>query len=64
MHNNIAVALYLQVQLSSGCAHEFRTKGVALARAKTDGFAGDYFGLCNTLATKVCYEVRLQFKSL
>jgi hypothetical protein len=38
-------------------ALEFRTKGAALARAKTEGFAGIYFGISTTLATRVRSEV-------
>jgi hypothetical protein len=38
-------------------ALEFRTKGAALARAKTDGFAGLYFGLSTTLGTRIRCEV-------
>ncbi len=38
-------------------ATEFRTKGAALARAKTEGFAGVYFGLSTTLATRIRSEV-------
>jgi hypothetical protein len=39
-------------------AYEFRTKGAALARAKTEGFQGIYFGLSTTLATRIRSEVR------
>ena len=38
-------------------ALEFRTKGAALARAKTEGFAGVYFGISTTLGTRVRCEV-------
>jgi hypothetical protein len=38
-------------------ALEFRTKGAALARSKTEGFVGIYFGLSTTLATRVRQEV-------
>jgi hypothetical protein len=38
-------------------ALEFRTKGAALARAKTEGFVGIYFGLSTTLGTRVRCEV-------
>jgi hypothetical protein len=38
-------------------ATEFRTKGAALARAKTEGFAGVFFGLSTTLATRIRSEV-------
>ncbi len=38
-------------------AVEFRTKGAALARAKTDGFIGVYFGLSTTLGTRIRCEV-------
>jgi hypothetical protein len=38
-------------------AKEFRAKGAALARAKTDGFQGVYFGLSTTLATRIRSEV-------
>jgi hypothetical protein len=40
-------------------ALEFRTKGAALARAKTEGFGGIYFGLSTTLGTRIRSEVRL-----
>ena len=38
-------------------AAEFRTKGAALVRAKTDGFKGLYFGQCTTLSTRLRCEV-------
>ncbi len=38
-------------------ALEFRTKGAALARAKTEGFVVIYFGLSTTLGTRVRCEV-------
>lgn len=38
-------------------AQELRTKGAALARAKTDGFIGIYFGQCTTLSTRIRCEV-------
>jgi hypothetical protein len=38
-------------------AQEFRTKGAALARAKTEGFGGIYFGLSTTLGTRIRSEV-------
>lgn len=38
-------------------AQEFRTKGAALARAKTEGFGGIYFGQCTTLSTRIRCEV-------
>ena len=38
-------------------AQEFRTKGAALARAKTEGFGGVYFGLSTTLGTRIRCEV-------
>jgi hypothetical protein len=40
-------------------AQEFRAKGAALAKAKTEGFSGLYFGLCSTLSTRVRIEVYL-----
>jgi hypothetical protein len=40
-------------------AQEFRRKGAALARAKTEGFAYVYFGTCITLGTRVRMEVIL-----
>ncbi len=49
----------LKVHMDTKVATEFRTKGVALARAKTEGFVGVYFGLCNTLGSRVRCEVRL-----
>jgi hypothetical protein len=42
---------------------ELRTKGAALARAKTEGFIGLYFGLSTTLATRVRCEVILCFSN-
>jgi hypothetical protein len=38
-------------------ALEFRMKGAALARAKTEGFQGIYFGICTTLGTRIRNEV-------
>jgi len=38
-------------------AQEFRAKGAALAKAKTEGFGGIFFGLCSTLSTRVRIEV-------
>jgi hypothetical protein len=38
-------------------ALELRTKGAALARSKTEGFSGIYFGLSTTLGTRVRNEV-------
>lgn len=43
--------------MTEALAQEFRTKGAALARAKTEGYAGVYFGLSTTLATRVRCEV-------
>ncbi len=40
-------------------ATEFRTKGAALARAKTEGFIGVYFGLSTTLGTRIRCEVSI-----
>jgi hypothetical protein len=40
-------------------ALEFRSKGAALARAKTEGFVGVYFGLSTTLGTRVRNEVMM-----
>jgi hypothetical protein len=39
-------------------AREMRSKGAALARAKTDGFAYVYFGTCITQGSRVRMEVR------
>jgi len=50
--------------MSNKTAHEVRMKGVALARAKTEGFAGIYFGNCTTLSTRVRCEVSLQHSTL
>jgi hypothetical protein len=44
--------------MTTDLATEFRTKGAALARAKTDGYAGVYFGLSTTLATRIRSDVR------
>jgi hypothetical protein len=38
-------------------ATEFKTKGAALAKAKTEGYKGMYFGSCTTLATRLRCEV-------
>lgn len=46
-----------QVRMTLTGAQEFRTKGAALARAKTEGFAGIYFGQCTTLSTRIRCEV-------
>lgn len=48
---------FFKVKLTVVQAHEFRTKGAALARAKTEGFQGLYFGQCTTLSTRVRMEV-------
>ncbi len=45
-------------------ALEFRSKGAALARAKTEGFVGVYFGLSTTLGTRVRNEVMMEFDNL
>jgi hypothetical protein len=45
-------------------AYEFRTKGAALARAKTEGYAGVYFGLSTTLATRIRSEVNKKHDNL
>jgi hypothetical protein len=46
--------------MTEALAYEFRTKGAALARAKTDGYAGVFFGLSTTLATRIRCEVTYQ----
>lgn len=38
-------------------AIELKTKGALLAKAKTEGFRGMYFGNCTTLATRLRCEV-------
>jgi hypothetical protein len=43
--------------MSESLAYEFRTKGAALARAKTEGFQGVYFGVSTTLATRIRSDV-------
>jgi hypothetical protein len=43
--------------MTGDLATEFRAKGAALARAKTEGFAGVYFGLSTTLATRIRSDV-------
>jgi len=43
--------------MTVGSAFEFRSKGAALAKAKTEGFAGTYFGMSTTLATRIRVEV-------
>jgi hypothetical protein len=48
--------------MTKDLATEFRTKGAALARAKTDGFQGVYFGLSTTLATRIRSEVSSSVK--
>ncbi len=45
------------MRLTEKLALEFRTKGAALARAKTEGFGGVYFGISTTLGTRVRCEV-------
>ncbi len=45
-------------------ALEFRMKGAALARAKTEGFQGVYFGICTTLGTRIRNEVTIQTNNL
>ena len=45
------------MRLEIGAAQEFRSKGAALARAKTEGFAYVYFGTCITLGTRIRIEV-------
>ncbi len=45
------------MRLTEKVAQEFRTKGAALARAKTEGYTGVYFGLSTTLGTRVRAEV-------
>ncbi len=52
--------MLLKVRMTEKVALEFRTKGAALARSKTEGFIGIYFGLSTTLATRVRQEV-IQF---
>ncbi len=47
----------LQVRLTIMSAQELRSKGVALARARTEGFCNVYFGQCTTLSTRVRCEV-------
>lgn len=46
---------------SLAAAQEFRTKGVALARARTDGFANVYFGTSTTVSTRIRTEVCYYF---
>jgi hypothetical protein len=43
--------------MTEDLAKEFRMKGAALARAKTEGYAGVYFGHSTTLATRIRGEV-------
>lgn len=50
--------------MSLTSAHEFRTKGAALAHAKTEGFVGIYFGQCTTLSTRIRCYVRISFEFL
>jgi hypothetical protein len=45
-------------------ALEFRTKGAALAKAKTEGFAGIYFGISTTLGTRIRCEVPFKNNTL
>jgi hypothetical protein len=40
-------------------AQELRSKGAALAKAKTEGYRGMYFGSCTTLATRLRCEVMI-----
>jgi len=54
--------------MTVAAAFEFRTKGANLARSKTEGFTGVYFGLSTTLATRIRCDVSanhiLLFKSV
>ena len=43
--------------MTVSAAQEFRAKGSALAKARTEGFSGLYFGICSTLSTRVRIEV-------
>ena len=47
----------MQVRMTVSAAQEFRAKGAALAKARTEGFSGLYFGICSTLSTRVRIEV-------
>ncbi len=47
----------IEVRMTEDLANEFRAKGAALARAKTEGYVGVYFGLSTTLATRIRSEV-------
>ena len=46
--------------MTDNLALEFRTKGAALAKAKTEGFAGIYFGISTTLGTRIRCEVTIK----
>jgi len=40
-------------------AIEFRSKGAALSKARTEGFGHIFFGNCTTLSTRIRCDVRL-----
>ena len=43
--------------MSLHASQELRTKGTMLSKAKTEGMAGIYYGLCTTLSTRIRCEV-------
>jgi hypothetical protein len=45
--------------MDEGIAQEFRAKGAALSKAKTDGFQGVYFGMSTTLSTRIRCDVSI-----
>jgi len=40
-------------------AIEFRSKGAALSKARTDGFGFIFFGNCTTLSTRIRCDVSI-----
>ena len=42
---------------NAAAASEMKSKGAILAKARTEGFKGMYFGNCTTLATRLRCEV-------
>jgi len=51
--------LLQQVKMELKSAVEFRAKGAALSKARTDGFGHIFFGNCTTLSTRIRCDVSL-----
>ena len=43
--------------MTLAAANDFRTKGADLAKRKVKGYEGLYFGMCNTVSTRIRCEV-------